>query len=106
MWLGECQVFANLRSVHSTQKPRESRKPPASLVTESAKLELRRSAGVSQKCHELPPVRLPTGRLTKHMEQERFPADDELYRFAREAYNAMPDLTIKAHYLGCKGQTG
>ena len=45
------------------------------------------------------------GRLTKRMEQERFPIDDELYRSAREAYNAMHDLTIKAHYLSCKGQT-
>ena len=46
------------------------------------------------------------GRLTKRMEQERFPADDQLYQSAREAYNAMHDLTVKAHYLRCKGQTG
>ena len=45
-------------------------------------------------------------RLTKRMEQERFPDDDELLLSAREAYNAMHDLTIKAHYLICKGQTG
>ena len=46
------------------------------------------------------------GRLRKRMEQERFPNDDELYQSAREAYNAMHDLTVKAHYLSCKGQTG
>ena len=45
-------------------------------------------------------------RLTKRMEQERFPNDDELLLSAREAYNAMHDLTVKAYYLGCKGQTG
>ena len=45
-------------------------------------------------------------RLTKRMEQERFLDDDELLLSAREAYNAVHDLTVKAHYLGCKGQTG
>lgn len=45
-------------------------------------------------------------RLTKRMEQERFPVDDELYLSARGAYNAMHDLTVKTHYLSCKGQTG
>ena len=45
------------------------------------------------------------GRLTKRMEQERFPIDDEPYRSAREAHSAMHDLTSKAHYLAL-GQTG
>ena len=46
------------------------------------------------------------GHLTKRMEQERFPDDDELLQAAREACHAMQRLTMTAHYLSCKGQTG
>ena len=37
---------------------------------------------------KLGPMLAYLGRLTKRMEQERFPVDDELYRSAREAHNA------------------
>ena len=45
-------------------------------------------------------------RLAERMVREHFPVDDELYLSAHQLYLALNDLTVKLHYLGCKGQTG
>lgn len=45
-------------------------------------------------------------RLEKRMAEQGFPLDDELYRATVKARDAMHDLSIKAHYLGCRGSTG
>jgi hypothetical protein len=45
-------------------------------------------------------------RLEKRMAQQGFPLDDGLYRATVKARDAMHELSIKAHYLSCKGSTG
>jgi hypothetical protein len=45
-------------------------------------------------------------RLETRMAEQGFPIDDELYRATVKARDAMHELAVKAHYLGCKGSTG
>ena len=44
-------------------------------------------------------------RLLARMEQE-FPANDPLLARVRAARNAMQDLTMVLHYIGCEGGVG
>lgn len=45
-------------------------------------------------------------KLAERMHEQGWPADDELYRLTREAFDAVDRLSMAAHYLSCKGQTG
>jgi hypothetical protein len=45
-------------------------------------------------------------RLEKRMSQQGFPLDDDLYRATVKARDAMHEVSIEAHYLGCRGSTG
>jgi hypothetical protein len=40
-------------------------------------------------------------RLEKRMAEQGVPLDDELYRDTLKARDAMHDLAIHVHYLGC-----
>jgi hypothetical protein len=41
--------------------------------------------------------------LECRMAKEAVPVDDELYLLTRTAYEAGHHLTVKLHYLGCRG---
>ena len=42
-------------------------------------------------------------RLKSRMEKRGFPIDDEVYRSAVTAYNALHALSVGVHYLACDG---
>ena len=41
--------------------------------------------------------------LEERMEQRDFPRDDKLYQLVKRAHNALHDLFLETHELGCKG---
>jgi hypothetical protein len=46
------------------------------------------------------------GRLRRRMELLGFSPEDPLYRACSEAYNAMQELHVRAHYASCTSGVG
>ena len=46
------------------------------------------------------------GRLCERMNQRGFPPNDELFKAATKAYEALHELHVKCHYAGCKEGVG
>jgi hypothetical protein len=42
-------------------------------------------------------------KLEERMEERDFPRDEKLYRLVKQAHDALHDLFLEAHELGCKG---
>jgi hypothetical protein len=45
-------------------------------------------------------------RLSDRMGEQGFPLEDKLFASTKNASNAVHDLSVKVHYLSCKGSVG